>query len=215
MILKFSPIGFNEKCNYLYDNIIHNHNSKEYISNLKVCCNKIIPFVKFYQEQISSYNCTAHNILTNETSFILPEFPKARQEKKSIIALLITVFIALACEGITSYLHKRRQKALHTAVVAMENKVNLQHNRIIHLENWMAMYCIYNSESLEKLNNTVYEMHNTTIPNEKLFASMLNSWHTWYFTKDGVYQYATNSILYLKMIKEKYLKMYKEFINQL
>ena len=34
--LEFSPIQFDEKCNYLNGNIVHNHNSKEYICNLKV-----------------------------------------------------------------------------------------------------------------------------------------------------------------------------------
>ena len=34
--LKFSPLDFDEKCNYLNDNIVCDHNSEEYISNLKV-----------------------------------------------------------------------------------------------------------------------------------------------------------------------------------
>ena len=33
----------------------------------------------------------------------------------------------------------------------MENIVNLQCNKIVHLENLMVMYGIYNSETLEKL----------------------------------------------------------------
>ena len=41
----FLPIGFNEKCSYLNDSIVGNHNSEVYISNLKVYCKKIIPFV--------------------------------------------------------------------------------------------------------------------------------------------------------------------------
>ena len=68
---------------------------------------------------------------------------------------------------------------MHKAFVAKENKVNLQCNRIIHLENIMAMYGIYNSEALEKLINTVHIMHNTTTWNEKLFASKLTEWYKW------------------------------------
>ena len=51
-----------------------------------------------------------------------------------------------------AYLHNKRQKALHKAVVAMENKVNLQCNKIIHLEDPMVMYGIYNAETLRKVN---------------------------------------------------------------
>ena len=39
--LKFSAIGFDEKCNYLNDNVVCSHNSKEYISNLKAYCRKL------------------------------------------------------------------------------------------------------------------------------------------------------------------------------
>ena len=52
----------------------------------------------------------------------------------------------------------------------MENKINLQCNRISHLEDSVVMYSIYNYEILEKLITTVYQMHSSTTPNEKLFA---------------------------------------------
>ena len=47
---------------------------------------------------------------------------------------------------ISSFLHNRRHKAVHKVVVVMENKVNLQCNRLIHLEDFMVMYGIYNAE---------------------------------------------------------------------
>ena len=36
-----------------------------------------------------------------------------------------------------------------------------------HLEDLMVMYSIHNSDTLEKLINTVHRMHNTAIWNEK------------------------------------------------
>ena len=165
------PIDFDEKCAYLNDNIVCNHNSKKYISNLKVYCKKFVPITHFYKEQISSYNHTVHNMLMDEISMILQNFPKDREEKRSIIALSIIGFIGLAYEDISSYLHNKIQKALHKASIAMENKINLQCNKIIHLEDPMVMYGIYNSETLEKLITT--EMHNSKPQDEKLFASKL------------------------------------------
>ena len=132
---------------------------KEYISNLKVYCKKIVPFIHFYKEQIASYNHTAHNILMNEISLILPNFPKDRKEKRGIITSLITGFIGLTYEGISCYLHNERQKTLHKAFIAIVNKINLWCNKIIHLEDSMVMYGIYNSETLEKLIDTVHKMH--------------------------------------------------------
>ena len=53
----------------------------------------------------------------------------------------------------------------------MENKVNLQCNKPMHIEDSMVMYGIYNSKPLEKLIVTVHKMHTITTPNERLFAS--------------------------------------------
>ena len=72
----------------------------------------------------------------------------------------------------------------------------------------MVMYGIYNSEPLEKLINTVHKMHNTTTWNEKLFAGKLTEWYDWYLSKKGISNYAINSLLYLRMIREKYIHMY-------
>ena len=44
------------------------------------------------------------------------------------------------------------KKAFHKAVVARDNEINLQFNKIINLEDSMIMYSIYNSETVEKLN---------------------------------------------------------------
>ena len=48
-------------------------------------------------------------------------------------------------------MHNKRQKALHKAVMTMENKVNLQCNKLIHLEDSMVMYGIYNAETSRKI----------------------------------------------------------------
>ena len=76
----------------------------------------------------------------------------------------------------------------------------------------MIMYCIYNSDTLEQFIDTVHKMHNKTTWNEKLFSHTLN--HL-YISKDGVGHYAINSLMFLTMTKEKYVKMYETFINQL
>ena len=75
--------------------------------------------------------------------------------------------MGLAYEGICSFLHHKRQKALHKAVHAIENKVDLQHNKIFHLEDSMVMYGVYNSDTLEDLIDTVHKLHNRTTWNEK------------------------------------------------
>ena len=82
-------------------------------------------------------------------ALILPTFPRQDRQKRGIIASLITGFIGLAYGGISHFLHYKGQKALYKSVQAMENKVDLQCNRVFHLEDSMVMYGIYNSDTLK------------------------------------------------------------------
>ena len=110
--LKFSPIEFDSNCSYLDVDINRSKFLTQYLPNIKNFCKKIVPFIYFYKKQIDYCNQTAHEILTKEISLVLPIFSKDRKEKRSIISSLVTSFTGLAYEGISSYLHNRRQKAL-------------------------------------------------------------------------------------------------------
>ena len=98
--------------------------------------------------------------MTNELALILPTFPKKDRQKRGIITSLITGFIGLAYEGTSSFLHHKRQKALQKAVHAIENRVDLQCNKIFHLEDSMVMYGVYNSDTLEDLIDIVHKFRN-------------------------------------------------------
>ena len=61
------------------------------------------------------------------------------------------------------------KKALHKAAQAMKNKVELQCNKIFHLEDSVVLYGIHNLDTLEALIYTVHGLHNQSTWNEKLF----------------------------------------------
>ena len=108
-----------------------------------------------------SYNNMAYNILENEIHLILPQIP--RKKKHAIITTLVSSFIGLAYEGISSFLHHKWNKALHKVVRDMDSKATIQCNMFMQLENSMLMYGAYNTEMLEKLINNVHNIHNTNI----------------------------------------------------
>ena len=91
--------------------------SKKYIYmlELRAYCNKIKPFVTYYNRLISSYNNTAHNILEKEIKLLLSQVSK--RQKHGIITTLVSSFIGLAYEGISSFLQNKRNNALHKAVI--------------------------------------------------------------------------------------------------
>ena len=182
---------------------------------IKCYCVKIAPHIEYYRKQVAYYNQTAADILTDELALILPTFPTQNRQKRGIITSLITGFIGLAYEGISSFLHTKRQKTLHKAIHAIDNKVDLQHNKIFHLEDSMVMYGVYNSDTLEDLIDTVHKLHNRTTWNEKLFSGQINNWYNYYSPSSGVQHYAINSLLFLTTVREKYVKMYERFLNQL
>ena len=104
----------------------------------------------FYKIQINAHNKTIHHILKNEVDLILPKFPKGRK-KKGIFSAIISGFVGLAFEGILSFLHNRRHKALPKAVSTMSIKTDIKRNKLMHLENTLVMYGVYNAETLERL----------------------------------------------------------------
>ena len=162
----------------------------------------------YYKRLIKSYNDTAHSILKNEIDLILPQVP--RKEKHGIITTLVSSFIGIAYEGISSFLHHKCNKALHKTVKAMDSKTTIQHNKLIQLENSMLMYGIYNAETLEKL--VVHQIHNTTSSHELLLAGQQSSLtlRSLYRNMLGLQHYSTNSLLYLRTVQDKYIALYKE-----
>ena len=55
----------------------------------------------------------------------------------------------------------------------MENKADIKHSKIFHLEDSVVMYGIYNSDTLEDLIDTVHRLHNKSTWNERLFAGQI------------------------------------------
>ena len=173
---------------------------------------KIAPYARLYQRQIQYYNKTAYDTLANDIGKILPKFPTDKRQRcrailASILGSIASKVIGLAYEGISSFLHHKRHKALHKAVAVMNKKMDVQHNQIHHLEDSMIMHVVYNSDTLKDLIDTVHRMQNFTTWNEKTFAGNLHDWMEIYSQDDGVHNYAINSVLFLTTIQEKYVRM--------
>ena len=58
-------------------------------------------------------------------------------------------------------------------------------------------------------------MQNFTTWNEKTFAGRLHDWMELYSHEEGVHHYAINLVLFLTTVREKYVKMYQRFIEEL
>ena len=211
--LRLTTVDFESRCSYLARN-------DSYYSKLLKYCLKLIPYVEFYKKQIDYYNHRAYKILTDEIGLILPTFPTDKRPKRgaihaSVLGGIASSMIGLAYEGISGFLHHKRHKALNKAVKVMERKTNIQHHKIHHLEDTMIMYGVYNSATLTELTDTVHKMQNTTMWKERTFPGSLNQWFELYLHQEGMHHYAINTVLYMTMVREKYVKMYERFIEEL
>ena len=103
--LKFSKLDFDYTCAYMRKDYAPNTESRKFMLELRAYCNKIKPFVTYHNKLINSYNHTTHNILENEIKLLLPQVN--RKQKCGIITTLVSSFIGLAYEGISSFLQHK------------------------------------------------------------------------------------------------------------
>ena len=148
---------------------------------------------------------------------INPLLPKMLRQKCGIVTTLVSRFIGLAYEGISSFLQGKCDTTLKKAVLAMDNEINIEHNKLLKLEYTMLMYGIYNVETLEKLINTVHEIHNVTSSHERLFTGEHNPvvFMLLHANTLGVQQYTFNSLLFLRVLQDEFITLYRELIIQL
>ena len=129
---------------------------------------------------------------------------RVRKTKEEFLVQSLQGFIDLAFEGISSFLHNRRHKALHKAGKAMLVTTDMQRNKLMHLENTMVMYRIYNAETLENLVKTVHTLHSRQTLYKTLFAGRTSAAYESHFQMHGlcsIQHYAVNSVLYSRTIK--------------
>ena len=85
-----------------------------------------------YKYQVEYYEKTVYEILEKDIGLILPKFEdsekniKQRCQKRQIISALISGFIGLAFEGISSFLQHKQEKALQQTMHTMNKRVNIE-----------------------------------------------------------------------------------------
>ena len=100
----------------------------------------------------------------------------------------------------------------------MSISTDTHRNKLMHLENTLIMYRIYNAETLQKLIKTVHLLHDHQSMYKSLSASQASAAYEAYSQMHGacsIQHYAVNSMFYLCTTKEKYIEIYNEFISQL
>ena len=146
--------------------------------------------------------------------------PNLNNRKKrlltTILGTIATKVVNLAFEGISGFLHHKQHKALQKVVNVLNSRKGIAHNRVYHLEDTMIMYGKYNSDTLMELVNMVHQMQNVTTWKEQIFVSKMIDWLKHKLENiHSEFDYSMDAVLFLTTIKEKYIRMYEKFINEL
>ena len=207
--LQFTTFTFDLMCNHL--NI-----SKSPLLRYIKHCRRIVPYVEFCKQQIDYYNWTSYNLLQNEIGLILPNFNNRKKRfLTTILGTIASKVIGFMFEGISSFLHHKRHKALQKAVNALNSRTNIGHNRVYHLEDTLIKYGKYSSDTLMELVNMMHQRQNVTTWKEKIFVNKMNNWLK-HMLEDihSEFDYSMDAVLFLSTIKEKYVRMCEKFINE-
>ena len=103
--LRFSKLDLDDTCEYMDNKYAQNTESRKYMLDLKTVCKKIEPFAVYFKRLINSSNNTVQKIFEKEIELLLPQVQS--RQKHEIITTLVSSFIGLAYEGISSFLHHK------------------------------------------------------------------------------------------------------------
>ena len=98
----------------------------------KVYCKNIIPYMYLYKHQVEYYDKMVYNTLEKDKGLILPKFGNketnvhSKCPKRQITSAVISGFIGLAFEGISSFLQHKWEKALWQAMHTMNKRINIE-----------------------------------------------------------------------------------------
>ena len=106
----------------------------------------------------------------------------------------------------------------YTRFKAMPISMDAQRNKLMHLVNTLVMYEICNAKTLENLVKTAHALQSRHMLYKGLFTRQTSAGYEAYLQIHGtcgIQHYTVDSMLYVRTIKDKYIKIYNEFISQL
>ena len=91
-------------------------------------CKNIVPYMYLCKHQVEYYKKMVYEILERDIGVILPRFEDRDnlKQKRQITSALISGFIGLVYEGISSFLQHKQEKALQQAMHTINKKASIE-----------------------------------------------------------------------------------------
>ena len=161
------------------------------------------------------------NITLNQTGSDIPRnrtkrIPGILAGIGSAVLPAIGKLATLAVEELGSYLQRKRNKALTTALQEMDHKIKLTRNMMHQLEKDFLLYGEYDVNSTESIFNLLKGLDSRTSNLEQALSEPKNTWSGNFFgNSNGPVMYSHMTQLYIQSIKEKYIRLYEALESEL
>ena len=128
----------------------------------------------------------------------------------SILAQAIPGLITLAIESVSSYIKRKQQHRINTAVTKLRNEDRKMKNDLKQHKNELLMYGRYNLKSLKGIIDTINALHRHQSYLEK--AVIKGNYNIRNFTMD-IITYNFDSLMYLSNVREEHVVSYREAVK--
>ena len=142
---------------------------------------------------------------------------KTRQKRGFLAFLpLIGKIATIAVEALGSHLQKKRKRAMVKAVTEMQNNQFLTRNELYQLEKDFLMYGEYNVRSTDGIIRMLSNLTNRTAFLENMLNGKVRGIMDKYLKENTGYEIYSHQInLYVQAMRERYLRMPENLINEL
>ena len=179
-----------------------------------------IPIQRRYPTKRALYPPTVETI--NKTSPLKDKIPRSRSKRfswamvGSMALPALKSIAALAVENLGSWLQRKRNRALQTAINELDQKQLLTRNHMHQLAEDFLLYGDYDVSSSESILNMFSQIQNKT--------SVLESWlrghdkimaKAYITTDSGPVVYSHQLQLYLSSLREKYVKLFDTLVEEI
>ena len=212
-------IKYDSNCSFMQEAIFNTagNEGKEIKHTLWFFCISLCPFTDLRKKKEKHYKDTIERLLEEDIPFALKaNDSQALRHKRALDGLVpaLSGLVTIATESLSSYLQKKRSKAIAKGPKKLKGNENLQYSNLNELVNDFLLYGKYNAENTEKIVLTINSLQKRTFRLNGWFLGIKNEWPSYYLHAGIEYSVFSYQLqLYLHACSERHIKLYEEFLN--
>ena len=193
---------------------------KRIVLLMRMHCDSASRYINLIAKKEKNFIRTIQQKIDHDLRLMVPTLPKDRPKRgvmatvgKTLAKVLLPTIgsvAMLAMEKLTSWLHRKRHRAIEKGISAINSQNQLQADRLHQFHSEFLMYGKYNTQTL----NSTLALVNQLQQNQQNFTRFLTEDFTFYTNvMEGRQRYAFEVQTYMHLIKESNGEIYKEVIR--